>query len=221
MDINKIKKDVIETGINLLNKGYVSRTWGNISCRVDEDTIVVTPSGRTYTSLNINDIVVMDIHTGNYEGTIKPTSEAGLHLEIYKTNQNINAVIHTHQVYASTVAAVGIEIPPILDDMAQIIGPTIRVAEYALPGTKDLVDKTLIALKDRNACLLANHGTVCVGRDLDEAFAVCEILEKTCKVFINAKLFGGAKSINMDEAIYMHEYYKNTYSKNKTENTIK
>ena len=111
-------------------------------------------------------------------------------------------MIHTHQMNASTVAAAHREVPPILDDMAQIIGPTVRVAEYALPSTKKITKKTVKALKGRNAALMANHGAVCVGRDL----------EKACKAFIEAEFLGGAKSINKFEAHLMHQLYIRKYS---------
>jgi L-fuculose-phosphate aldolase len=119
---------------------------------------------------------------------------------------------------ASTVAAARREVPPILDDMAQIIGPTVRVAPYALSGTKKIVRVTVRALKGRNAVLMANHGAVCVGRNLDEAFVVCEILEKACKAFIEAEFLGGAKHINKFEAYLMHQYYLRKYSKQDQKN---
>ena len=114
---------------------------------------------------------------------------------------------------ASTVAAARREVPPILDDMAQIIGPSVRVADYALPSTKKLVRGTVKALKGRMAALMANHGAVCVGRDLDEAFVVCQVLEKACKALIEAEFLGGAKGINKFEAWIMHQYYLRKYSK--------
>ena len=113
---------------------------------------------------------------------------------------------------ASTVAAARREVPPILDDMTQIIGPTVRVAEYALSSTKKITKKTVKALRGRNAALMANHGAVCVGRDLEEAFVVCQILEKACKAFIEAEFLGGAKSINKFEAYLMHQFYLRKYS---------
>jgi len=97
--------------------------------------------------------------------------------------------------------------------MAQIIGPSVKVAEYALPNTKKIVRNTLKALAGRNAALMANHGAICIGRNMDEAFLVCQVLEKACKAFIEAEFLGGAKSINKLEAWIMHEYYLRKYSK--------
>lgn len=210
--IEAIKKEIIEGGLRLVKEGLVARTWGNISIRVDDTHMLITPSGRTYENLTEADIVLVNYHTSKHEGDIKPSSEKELHCEIYRTRPKIHAVIHTHQMNASTVATAHREVPPILDDMAQIIGPSVRVAPYALPSTKKITKKTVKALKGRNAALMANHGAVCVGRDLDEAFVVCQVLEKACKAFIEAEFLGGAKGINKFEARLMHEIYIRKYS---------
>jgi L-fuculose-phosphate aldolase len=212
IELDNLKRVVIESGIKLLNEGLVSRTWGNVSLRVDENHMLITPSGRTYTDLTVDDIVLVNYHTSKYDGSIKPSSEKELHCEIYRTRKEINAVIHTHQMNASTVAATHREVPPILDDMAQIIGPSVRCADYALPSTKRIVTKTVKALRGRMAALMANHGAVCVGRDIDEAFVVCQVLEKACKAFIEAEFLGGAKGINIFEAHLMHQFYLRKYS---------
>jgi L-fuculose-phosphate aldolase len=208
-----LKNQIVDSGKKLLAEGLVSRTWGNVSIRVDENYMLITPSGRTYDDMTINDIVMVNYHTSKYEGDIKPSSEKELHCEIYRTRKEINAVIHTHQMNASTVAAARREVPPILDDMAQIIGPSVRVADYALPSTKRIVTKTVKALKGRMAALMANHGAVCIGRDIEEAFVVCQVLEKACKAFIEAEFLGGAKGINIFEAHLMHQFYLRKYSK--------
>ena len=205
-ELSRIRQQVIEGGLRLVKEGLVARTWGNISIRIDENQMLITPSGRSYEDLTLEDIVLVNYHTSKHEGAIKPSSEKELHCEIYRTRKKIHAVIHTHQMNASTVAAAHREVPPILDDMAQIIGPSVRVAEYALPSTKKITKKTVSALKGRNAALMANHGAVCVGRNLEEAFVVCQVLEKACKAFIEAEFLGGAKSINKFEAHLMHQF---------------
>jgi L-fuculose-phosphate aldolase len=212
-NLNTLKMLIIESGQKLLSEGLVARTWGNVSVRVDDTNMLITPSGRTYNNLTPEDIVLVNYHTSKYEGTIKPSSEKELHCEIYRTRNEINAVIHTHQMNASTVAAARREVPPILDDMVQIIGPTVRCADYALPSTKRVVNKTVKALKGRMAALMANHGAVCIGRDIEEAFVVCQVLEKACKAFIEAEFLGGAKGINIFEAHIMHQFYLRKYSK--------
>jgi len=211
-DANTLKQQVIDTGNKLLTEGLVNGTWGNLSAKLDENYMVITPSGRRYEDLTIDDIVMINYRTGKYFGTINPSSEQELHCEIYRSRKNIRAVIHTHQPNASTVAAARREVPPILDDMAQIIGPGVRVADYALPSTKSIVRKTIKALSGRMAALMANHGAVCIGRDINEAFLACQVLEKACKSFIEAEFLGGAKPINKIEAHLMHQFYLRKYS---------
>lgn len=209
---------VRDGGIKLLKEGLVARTWGNVSVRLDDERFVITPSGRAYEDLTPEDMVVVNYHTYTYEGTVKPSSEGKVHAEIFRTRKDVGAVIHTHQTNASVVAAARREIPPILDDQAQILGPTVRVADYALPSTKKMVRVCVKALKGRNAALMANHGAICVGATLDDAFVACIVLEKACKAFIEAEFLGGAKSINIFEAHLMHQFYLRKYAKQDKKN---
>ena len=217
-NLNIIKQQIIEGGLRLVKEGLVSRTWGNISIKVDKEYMLITPSGVFYEDLNNDNIILVNYRNLKYEGKIKPSSEYTMHCEIYKARKELNAVIHTHQMNASTVAVAQREVPPILDDMAQLIGPSIRVTDYSLSATKRIAKKTVKALKGRNAALLANHGAVCVGRNLDEAFIVSQVLEKSCKAFIEAEFLGGAKSINKFQAYMMHQFYLKKYSKEAIKN---
>ncbi|MEW7290701.1 class II aldolase/adducin family protein [Aquimarina sp. 2304DJ70-9] len=209
---------VCKAGKKLLKEGLVARTWGNVSIRLNDTDMIITPSGRPYEELEPEDMVCVNYKIHTYEGSIKPSSEYKLHTAIYKTRKNVNAVIHTHQMNASTVAVARREIPPILDDQAQLLGPSVRVAPYALPNTKKIVKATVKALKGRNAALMANHGAVCIGRDIEEVFVCCQVLEKAAKAFIEAEFLGGAKSINKFEAWAMHKYYLLKYSKEAKKN---
>ena len=129
-DWTELRQAVVGAGKRLLAEGLVARTWGNVSVRAGPDHMLITPSGRAYESMAPEDIVPVNLRTGAYDGPLKPSSEGKLHAEIYRTRSEIHAVIHTHQMNASTVAAARREVPPILDDMVQIIGPTVRVADY-------------------------------------------------------------------------------------------
>jgi len=213
VQLNNARSVVCDAGKRLLREQLVSGTWGNISLRIDNEIMVITPSGMPYEALSPEHMVVVNYKTLDWEGENKPSSELKLHSAIYNERSDITAVIHTHQPSASTVAAARREVPPILDDMAQIIGPSVRVADYALPNTKKIVRKTIRALRGRNAALMANHGAVCIGRDMEEAFIVCQVLEKACRSFIESEFLGGAKNIGPVEAWIMHKYYLMKYSK--------
>jgi len=214
----KEKEKVCESGRILLDRGLVEGTWGNCSLRIDENLMAVTPSGRRYEELTPDDIVIMDYHTLEVYGDIKPSSEKKLHSKIYQTRTEVNAVIHTHQPHASTVACARQELPAVLDDQAQILGPSVRCADYALPNTKKIVKTTVKALKGRYAALMANHGAVTLGRTLEEAVTAALVLEKACKAFIEAQFIGGAKPIHKIEAWMMHKVYLFLYSRKKEKN---
>ncbi|MBI1321255.1 MAG: class II aldolase/adducin family protein [Candidatus Hydrogenedens sp.] len=209
---------VRDAGLRLLREGLVARTWGNVSVRLDDHRYIITPSGRTYEELQPEDMVIADYQTGKYEGSIKPSTERKVHEALYRTRKDVGAVIHTHQTNASVVAAARREVPPILDDQVQLLGPTVRVADYALPSTRKMERVCVKALKGRNAALMANHGALCVGPTLEDAFVACVVLEKACKAFIEAEFLGGAKSINIFEAHLMHQFYLRKYSKEAQKN---
>lgn len=215
---SKEKEIVCDAGRQLMERGLVEGTWGNCSLRIDDRLMAVTPSGRRYENMTPDDIVVMDYHTLEVLGDIKPSSEKKVHAELYKTRKEVNAVIHTHQPHASTVAAARREVPPILDDQAQILGPSVRCTDYALPNTKKIVKTTVKALKGRYAALMANHGAITLGRSMEEAIVAALVLEKACKAFIQAEFIGGAKGINKIEAWMMHKVYLFMYSKKKEGN---
>ena len=215
---NEARILVRDGGLKLMTEGLIARTWGNISVRLDKERYVITPSGRAYDDLTPEEMVVVNAKTGDWEGDLKPSSEYKLHSAIYLDRKDIGAVIHTHQTNASVVAAARREVPAILDDQVQILGPSVRVADYALPSTNKVVKATLKALKGRNAALMANHGAVCIGATMDDAFVACLVLEKACKAFIEAAFLGGAKTINFFEAHLMHQYYLRKYSKQNTKN---
>lgn len=209
---HKIRSMVCKAGKKIVATGLSAGTWGNVSARVGRDMMLITPSAKDYSDTKPEDIVLVNIHTLEATGKLSPSSETPMHAAIYRKRPEINGIIHTHPQNGCTVAAAQKEIPPILDDMAQLIGPTLRVAPHAYPGTDEMVGGVLEAINGRNACLLANHGAVCVGRTLDEAFTVTLILEKTCRSYIDSFAIGGAIAFTADEARDLHKMYMETYS---------
>lgn len=210
-DLATARAAVRAMGLKLLETGLVIGTWGNVSVRLG-DHMVITPSGADYTKLTDDDMPLVDLAAGTWEGP-KPSSERGLHQAIYLERREIGAVLHVHSPNASTLAAAHVELPAILDDLAQMVGPSVRVAPYALSGTRKIVRETMKALKGRMAALMANHGAVCLGRDLDEALLCCQVLEKSAKAYIEAQFLGGAKEINKFEAWVMHQVFLKRYSR--------
>jgi len=169
-------------------RGFVVGTAGNISMRLRDsdgrEVMAITPTSRYYDTIGVDDIAVVDFDGQRVEGEFSPSVETMLHIGVYKARKKVNAVIHSHPVLSSAFAVAGMEIPPIIDDQVTYLGGAIKVAEYALSGSEDLVKHALAALGPRNAVILANHGAVCVGKDLREAFTNLEMLEKTAKIYI-------------------------------------
>ena len=188
MEIEEIKNKVCEAGKQLLKEGLAARTWGNVSVRVSDHEMIITPSGRKYDELSPDDMVLVDIHTLKSTGKLKPSSELKLHCQVYKTRPHIGSVIHTHQMNASIVAAAQIDVE-VLDPLHQkILGANkIKTAPYALPNSKKITVETERCIEQSNAALMANHGVVCIGVDLESAFEVARTLENACELFVASK----------------------------------
>jgi L-fuculose-phosphate aldolase len=207
---NSEKKAVLEAAQRVSEKGFVVGTAGNISMRLREpggrELMAITPTSRYYDTIGVDDIAVVDFDGQRVEGDFSPSVETMLHIGVYKVRKKVNAVIHSHPIFSSAIAVAGMEIPPIVDDQINYLGGGIKVAEYALSGSEDLVKNALAALGPRNAVLLANHGAVCVGKDLREAFTNCEMLEKTAKIYICVLSIGKLTSIPA-EALEVQKAY--------------
>ncbi len=204
---------IVATGKLLTEKHLVAGSWGNISCKIGESIYAVTPSGKGYAGLTEDDIVIIDHQCNTVWGRHVPSSESKLHAAIYSACPEAQAVIHTHSIYASALAAMRKSIPPIIEDIVQIIGGSVNCAEYALPGTQQLADNAVQALNGRKAVLLANHGAVCWGKSLDDALIVAEVLEKAAQIAIICQSCGGAVKLPENDIAIMHEFYNKHYSK--------
>lgn len=182
MDIAEAKALVIKAGIEVVNSGLIARTWGNISCRVSDTQFVITPSGRAYENLTPDEIVLVNTEDLSYDGNIKPSSEKGIHAEAYKLRPEVNFVIHTHQMQASVISALGFDINWVDEKSAAIVGDNVPLASYGLPGTGKLRAGVVEAIKrsDSKAVIMAHHGALCMGKDYDEAFKVAAELETIC-----------------------------------------
>ncbi len=205
------KKAVLETAKRMSEKGFVVGTAGNVSVRLTEpggrELMAITPTSRYYDTIGVDDIAVVDFDGQRVEGEFSPSVETMLHIGVYKARKKVNAVIHSHPVFSSVFAVAGMEIPPIVDDQVTYLGGVIKVAEYALSGSGELVKNVLAALGPRNAALLANHGAVCVGKDLREAFTNCEMLEKTAKIYICVLSIGKPAPIPAESLEAMGAYF--------------
>ncbi len=209
------KAFLIEAGKKMLHSGLTVETWGNISVRDPETGLVyLTPSGMPYETLTEDDVVVMDIDGNKIEGERRPTIEYAMHLGILKNRPEINAVIHTHPIYSQIFALLHENIPPVIDEAAQVLDE-VRVTEYAVPGSMEMAENVIKALGNSSACLIANHGAVGVGADMNAAFKVCKVLEMTAQIYYMARSIGEPKAIPQDKIDYMQNVLCKTYGQTK------
>lgn len=185
MTIAEAKEKVVRAGIQLLESGLIARTWGNVSHRISAEQFVITPSGRDYHSITPQEIVTVNIADCSYQGSIKPSSEKGVHAEVYKRFPEVNFVIHTHQHYASVISACEIDAMPVAQDFPYFHGEVICAA-YALPSTKKLQRNVSMALTHckGKALIMKHHGAVCFGVNDEEAFQVALELEMVSQRYI-------------------------------------
>ncbi len=206
----ELKKKIIDVCLWMQEKDLVVGTWGNVSVRVD-NTILMTPSRVPYDSLKPEDIVTIDYEGNIIEGFHSPTTEREVHRLIYLARSDVNAIIHFHPLYASAMCAVGEAIPPILEEMTQLIGGEIPATpDYIRAGNhEELGAAAAKYIGNKKAVLLRNHAPVCCGNDLDEAMVCCQVVEKAARCYIELKNNFDIKVIP-DEFIEV-EHHRFTY----------
>lgn len=206
MDVNTARQLVVTAGKELVASGLIARTWGNVSCRVDDKSFAITPSGRSYETLQPDEIVICKIEDTSYEGEIKPSSEKGIHALVYRIHPDINFVIHTHQPIASVISAARISTMP--SGNYPLLSDRVPIAAYGLPGTKKLRENIRIALENSksHAVIMANHGVLCFGRDYKETFTVAKQLEEACQNYLQSIYLSSSGALEYDEKSY-YEYF--------------
>ena len=171
-----LRAQLVDYGKQLVTSGLVQGTWGNLSVRLDDTYMLVTPSGLDYARLTPADMVKVNMRTLEYEGGLKPTSEKSLHAAIYQNRPDIGGIIHTHSKYCCVYAAARLDLPIPTDRQTAFQSP-IKLAPYAPPGSKALTKNTAAAVGDNYGAIMAGHGMIACGRDLTAAFQNCEQLE--------------------------------------------
>ena len=206
------KKVIVDAGLRLRDAKLTVETWGNISC-LDNDLVYITPSGMDYGAITEDDIIVTDLQGNNVQGKRKPSIETPLHLSVYNIRPDVRAVIHTHAMHSNIFACIGEDIPLFHDEAAQTLGDTVRCADYCLPGTQDLADSCTAVLAGKaNACLLRNHGAVCVAESMDCCFKVAVVLEMIAELYYKIRAMNCSCVPLADEHIrIMQEFVKHQY----------
>ncbi|MDX9863677.1 MAG: L-fuculose-phosphate aldolase [Anaerolineaceae bacterium] len=210
MLLEKERTLIVEYGQKLIRAQLTTGTGGNLSLMNREENLVaIKPSGVDYFAMQPEDVVVVDLDGNKVDGKLKPSSEISFHVGLLKKRADINAVVHTHQVYATTIACMGWELPAV-HYLVGLAGNKVPVAPYATYGSKELSDNILNSIGHYNACLMANHGIVTVGADLGAAFAVAEELELVSRLYYQTKCIGEPVILSDEEMVGVMKKF-NTY----------
>jgi L-ribulose-5-phosphate 4-epimerase len=182
------KSLIVETARRLVAKGFLMATGGNISVRIPgEKAFAITPSNYDYLIMQPEDVCVLDLDLHAIEGERKPSVESGMHAGIYQARPDVQAVVHTHQVYASALALINASIPALFDEQVRFLGRTVEIIPYAPSGTGLLKDTIVSRLKSHNnAYILQNHGVLLFGDSMERAALNVEILEKCALAYLLA-----------------------------------
>lgn len=198
------KEQVVRYGKKLIDRRLTTGSGGNISVYNREKNLVaISPSGLDYYETTPEDIVILDIDGNLVEGKHRPSSEAGMHLALYKNRADVSGIVHTHSKFATAIACMGWELPAV-HYLIGMAGHRVKCTGYATYGSDELAKKALETIGDSNAVLLANHGLIALGEDVDRAFSTAEHLEFVSEVYYLTKTLGTPNIIsdeNMDEVM--------------------
>ena len=203
----RIRQKIVRATHIVADQGLVRSSDGNISVRLDDERLLVTPSGIYKMAMEPDDPVVV-----NYDGEtlsakegLKPTSELGMHLEVYRQRPDVRAVIHAHPPYATALTIAGISFPTDYVPEVLVGLGAVPTAEYATPGTPALGESIRELIKTNNSVLLSNHGALTVGETIEEALITMERLEHAAYTYYIAKMLGEPKALPKDELDKLHE----------------
>ena len=198
------KEQVVRYGKKLIDRRLTTGSGGNISVYNREKNLVaISPSGLDYYETTPEDIVILDMDGNLVEGKHRPSSEAGMHLAFYKNRADVSGIVHTHSKFATAIACMGWELPAV-HYLIGMAGHRVKCTGYATYGSDELAKKALETIGDSNAVLLANHGLIALGGDVDRAFSTAEHLEFVSEVYYLTKTLGTPNILSdedMDEVM--------------------
>ena len=208
---NEQRQLLLDYGRRLLTDGLTTGTGGNLSTALrSQNVIAITPSGIDYDKIKIDDISLIDFDGRHIAGE-KPSSEWHLHLALYKQRPEINAVVHTHSRFATTLALLNKPLPACHYLIGVAGCKEIRVAPYATFGTPELAEKTVAALGASDRCILmANHGLIAIGNELDQAYNTALYIEEVAELYHRALTIGDPVILSdqeMEEALIRFQSY--------------
>ncbi|MFZ7133931.1 MAG: class II aldolase/adducin family protein [Eubacteriales bacterium] len=206
----KEKSEIIKAGMKLDKYGLIALSGGNLSARMETGEILVTPSGMIYEEMVSEDVLVMDLEGNIIEGTRKPSSDTEAVLYILQKRPDLNAVIHTHQPYATAIGLVCDEFKVNLTTLANAAAGSVKVSPYSSPGSIEMGIDTIDYMGNGLAVILAHHGVMTVGTSLKQALYAAVYLEEAAKCYISARSMGETKEMSdaqIEQAIAVFKFY--------------
>jgi L-fuculose-phosphate aldolase len=204
------RKALLKCALRLYQKGLVQLNSGNVSVRVSDEHLVITPTGISYDDMSEEDLVIIDLNGGRIEGKHKPSSETPMHTTVYKNIDEVKAIAHTHSPFALAFATVGRSIPVISTEGLAVRGP-VPVADYACPGTEAQGRAAIKAMKGPPyvmGTLLKNHGVLVTGASLSHAYSMACRIEMAAKVFFLALQIGEPYILTDDQIKEIRNVYR-------------
>lgn len=217
MKLKHQRQLIVDYGLKMIRSGLTTGSGGNLSIlSKDEDLIAISPTGIDYDCVTVDDVVVVNRQGETVSGTRRPSSEIGFHLALYDNRPEISAVVHTHSVYATTMACLHWEIPAV-HYLVAFSGDKVPLAPYATFGSQELATLTVESMGTYNAVLLANHGLVTVGNDMKSAFNVAEEIELVARIYYQAKSLGQPVLVDGEEMERVIEKFSHYGQQDKSE----
>lgn len=203
-----LKRQVIAACNELVRLGLTAGTSGNVSARVpDAPLVVASPSSVRYETMTVADVCTVDLGSGDQvDGDRNPTSELLMHLAVYRARPDAGAVIHAHTLHTTALSLLGRGIPPIMDEQVQLLGGEVSLCPHTLPGSEALAQTVVEHLGDRRAVILAHHGMLGCGRDVQQAIDVCAAADRLARTYLLA-LAAGEPATLPEEAQRLERMY--------------
>jgi L-fuculose-phosphate aldolase len=199
MSEHQVRQDICDIGQKMYDKGFVAANDGNISVRLTDDIIIVTPTAISKGSMDPDSMVKMNIDGEILSGRSKPSSEVKMHIEVYNQSRDIRSVVHAHPPMSTAFAVARRPLDkPIISEAIMGLG-VVPVAKYAKPGTSEVPQSVSPYVKDYNAVLLANHGLLTWGTDITQAFFRMESAEHYAKILYYLEKIGEPQELNCSE----------------------
>jgi L-fuculose-phosphate aldolase len=195
----QIKEEICDIGRRLYHRGFAAANDGNISCRIDDDRIVCTPTGISKGFMKPDDLCIVDMEANQIEGSRKMTSEVRQHITIMKHRSDVKAVVHCHPPHATAFGMTREAIPQGLMPEAEINLGNVPIAKYTVPGGQEFADAILPFVNKSDIIIQANHGTVSYGPTVEQAYFLVETLDAYCKIVLLARSLGRVQYFTQEE----------------------